>query len=217
MNMKDVLRRIKERMTELNIPSARQLGIKSGLTPSIIHTVFTGESPDLRFETALRIANALQCDVTWLMTGNSVTSEKVVAKNAAPDEFSEWCAIPRIQIEYDGKGFSYTKLQAPPMWYKKEWFDDRCMNPDTCFITRMYGAKIEHNIQFWSGDELLIDVNPLAQKPTYNSLMLGVFVCGDGRCIPSVYDAKAFLANDPAVKDIHIIGAVCLRNSRHLC
>lgn len=219
MSLKDVVERIQQRMTELYIPSVCQVGMRSGLSATILHSIMSGESQDIRFQNAMKLSQALECDVIWLMTGEYSSSafSVDVPKENKVDMFSDWCAISRVQIEYNGERFVYSMMQAPPVWYKKEYFIERCMNIETCCVVKIYGNKQENGIQFLSGDEILLDHSSLATNPSfYAPYLLGVFVCDNGQCISSVYSSKAFLDHDPSVKGIQVLGAACLKNSVHL-
>ena len=141
--------------------SAKELATKTGLSNGAISLILNGKSTDIKFSSALKIAEALHCDPIELMTGAS--SQTVAAYEDDEALADGMIAIEQYHVSIaagsDAPEASYEEEHdSRPVWYHRSYFERLGINPKYCRRLQVCGDSMEPQIH--DGDWVLIDCTP---------------------------------------------------------
>lgn len=142
--------------------SQRALAKHCGTSAAAVSLWLNGSTKSLSAPNAIKAADLLKVSVTWLMTGEGPMTNETNIKtfsdgDAPPDDvvvIHEYrltfgaspagvMPTPEWEIVEDGEDY----------WYKREFFQNRHLNPDRCKRARVHGDSMEPTI--CDGDRFL--------------------------------------------------------------
>lgn len=158
--MSTLAERLKAKLQEAHL-TAKELASKTGLSNGAISLILNGKSTDIKFSSALSIAEAVHCDVIELMTGSKASPVAVYDDDTEPD--SDIVAIEQYNVMLaagsDMPEASYEELNTSrPVWYHRSFFERMGVNPKYCKRLQVSGDSMTPLIN--DGDWVLIDCRP---------------------------------------------------------
>lgn len=172
---------------------ASPLKSKSGLAkacdvrPSTVTSWFNGETQVVGAERAIRAAKYLGVSTTWLISGNGeMLSRSVLVVEEYDDlDEKEFVYIPQYKVVASaGSGcplYFEELTDAVKIPYKRQWFQQRNINPEDCKRFSVHGTSMEPYI--WDGDTILVDCAP--QRIIAGKIY--AFMCGDEMRVKRLY------------------------------
>ena len=143
---------------------------KSGLAkaadvrPSTVTSWFNGETQVVGAESAIKAAKYLGVSTNWLVSGNGEMLSRsvfVVDEDIDLDD-KDFVLIPQYQVlasAGNGCPLYFEELtDAVKVPYKRQWFQERHLNPEDCKRFSVHGTSMEPYI--WDGDTILVDCAP---------------------------------------------------------
>lgn len=162
--------RIRQRLSELEMSQA-DLARKTGMTPAAVNTWIKGGVSELKADSLLSAAKALQVLPQWLARGVGPKTLKeegtgkgveVFDDEGAFDETDEYVSIPEYD-EYEvcmsaGSGVrSDTEVpDSAPVVYRLSWFRQMGVKPENAKRFTVKGDSMEPTL--CNGDKILVDV-----------------------------------------------------------
>ncbi len=156
---------------QLTAPYKNKAGLAKhcGLSPSSMTDWFSGKTKAINYKHALRAAEYLGVNASWLAEGigamrsTSVQVYEDTGEGAAlPDP--NYIVIPQYHVqasagpgnenpvfeEVDGKEYGFIKPRS--------WFQLHQINPENCKTFEVHGDSMEPYL--WDGDKILVDCTP---------------------------------------------------------
>lgn len=145
--------------------NGRKLSDITGLTTAAISQYKTGKILTLNAVAAQKIADALNVNVEWLITGegNMIKPNIISLDNADSDKLpSGFVQIPEYKVCF-GAGEAeepiYEEIQdCVPAYFRSTFFSDRGINPKNCKRFKVIGDSMIPLIN--NGDFITVDCTP---------------------------------------------------------
>ncbi|MGN0915337.1 MAG: XRE family transcriptional regulator [Succinivibrio sp.] len=138
-----------KRMTGFEL--AKNAGISEGGLSQIIN----GKIKNLKVDTALRLAKALEVPPMWIITGDSDSS-----KSFNDTDSDEYFQIPRYEVTYTKEGPKFTEFKYDRIsTFHKSYFSKYGISsPKYCKSFKVLGDSMEPLIR--NGDYVVVDCDP---------------------------------------------------------
>lgn len=144
-------------------PTKSKIGIAKAcdVRPSTVTNWFNGNTQTIGADSAIKAANYLGVSTNWLISGNEEMLSKSVLVVEDDDDLDDkdFVYIPEYKVMVSaGNGCTlyFEELtDAVKVPYKRQWFQDRHINPEDCKRFAVHGTSMEPYI--WDGDTILVD------------------------------------------------------------
>lgn len=164
MSMSQLKERLAEALTYANL-NAKELADIAKISPATLSHYKNGRSTKLSAEIAQKIADALNVNVEWLITGegNMIKPNIISLDNADSSKLpSGFVQIPEYKVCF-GAGEAeepiYEEIQdCVPAYFRSTFFSDRGINPKNCKRFKVIGDSMIPLIN--SGDFITVDCTP---------------------------------------------------------
>ena len=136
----------------------------ANVRPASVTDWFKGRTKSLAFESAVKAADYLDVNATWLANGVGEMLSPSVEAFDEDDELDddEFVEIPEYEVRC-GAGAEHTIYyeelkDSIKARYRRSWFQARQINPNNCKRFKVHGTSMEPFI--WDGDTILVDCTP---------------------------------------------------------
>lgn len=154
--------RLKTALSEANL-SANKLAKLVGVSHVAVGQWLNGTSKNIKGATAIKVADALQINVDWLLTGagpkekgkNPPRSVKAVDPADATKDGS-YVVMPLHQLRCESsEGYQMDEIQERSAVFSKELFEQLKAKPENCMRCRVVSSNMAPMLK--QGDEVVFD------------------------------------------------------------
>ncbi len=219
--------RIQEAM-EFAKKNGKELSDMTGLTTAAISQYKTGKIGTINALAAQKIADALNVNVSWLITGEGqMVKPNIISLDAADADKlpAGFVQIPEYKISFGAGEASEPTFEeirdSVPAYFRSTFFSDRGINPKNCRRFKVIGDSMIPLIN--SGDYITVDCTPrdfIENNQIYalifdhslrvkriNKTFKTLTICSDNHIYPD-----EVLTLEEAEQMIHIVGKVIERS-----
>lgn len=154
--------RVRDRRKRLGM-SQEALAKKAGITQVTISKLETGRNQGSVEAAAL--AAALRCRALWLADGKG-PEEIGTAVPKEIDDTDSYISIKRVTVRLQagvsGYAIEYENIDAPPLFFRADWFKARHLSPAAVIAVKVSGASMEPGL--FDGDTVVINTKSIDPK-----------------------------------------------------
>lgn len=158
--------RILTRLEELGLSQAA-LARKIGVTPTAVNLWVKGSTSNLKAETLIAAARALQVRPSWLSSGigekelnPELKGDAVAVIEELADPLNDYVIIPEYCLDFSAGGGAIAENECPdcvPAAYKLSWMQSIGLNPKNARRFRVRGDSMEPTLS--NNDRILVDIS----------------------------------------------------------
>lgn len=160
--------RLKARMAEIGM-NQPELAERAGVSQTTISQIVSGRNRNSRF--IVQLAAALKCSPRWLATGKGPKEPPdpidVRIDPTAPE--SQLLPVRRVKITIQGgvTGYNINFDDDPddtmaPIFFGRNWFDSRKLDPARCIATTVKGRSMEPGLN--DGDTVVFNTADIVPR-----------------------------------------------------
>jgi phage repressor protein C with HTH and peptisase S24 domain len=122
-----------------------QLARAAGVKPPSVNNWLSGATKELKGNSAVRAARAMNVSSHWLTTGRGpIDHVEDLDSSEIPDDYE---AVRRVEFKLSAgvSGFEveYLNGDSPPIFFRKDWLKQRSLRADCLFAVVVSGASME--------------------------------------------------------------------------
>lgn len=160
------------------------LASRAEISEGGLSQIINGKIKNLKIDTALRIAKALEVAPMWLITGDD-SGMPVSALGQNGSSSDEYIQVPRFEVKFDpetDESPKYTEFKYDRIFtFHKSYFDKYSVkSPKYCKSFKVAGDGMEPLIR--RGDYVIVDCSPdisIADGEIYAFVMFKVYTLND--------------------------------------